>query len=98
MKKRSSLKLLSKLYLFGVIDSGVFINIIKDLTSMEHLKDRDAAQTNSFLLLVLLGKLDIILDLLCLDKKFLKRYVCCHFLLFLFSTSQTVSSSTSVLA
>ncbi|KAL8094963.1 hypothetical protein AgCh_036464 [Apium graveolens] len=51
MKKRSSLKLLLELYFVGVIDdSGVFINIIKDLTSMEHLKDRDAAQTNLSLL------------------------------------------------
>lgn len=51
MKKRSSLKLLLELYFVGVVeDCGVFVNIIKDLTSMEHLKDRDAAQTNLSLL------------------------------------------------
>lgn len=51
MKKRSSLKLLLELYFVGVVeDGGVFINIIKDLTSMEHLKDRDATQMNLSLL------------------------------------------------
>lgn len=51
MKKRSTLKLLLELYFVGVIeDSGIFINIIKDLTSTEHLKDRDATQTNLTLL------------------------------------------------
>ena len=51
MKKRSSLKLLVELYFVGVIeDSGIFINIIKDLTSLEQLKDRDATQTNLTLL------------------------------------------------
>ncbi|KAK3034424.1 hypothetical protein RJ639_034661, partial [Escallonia herrerae] len=51
MKKRSSLKLLVELYFVGVIeDSSIFVSIIKDLTSMEHLKDRDAAQTNLSLL------------------------------------------------
>uniref|UniRef100_A0A803M476 MIF4G domain-containing protein n=1 Tax=Chenopodium quinoa TaxID=63459 RepID=A0A803M476_CHEQI len=51
MKKRSSLKLLLELYFVGVIeDSSVFVNIIKDLTSLEHLKDRDATQTNLSLL------------------------------------------------
>ncbi|KAH6806703.1 regulator of nonsense transcripts UPF2 [Perilla frutescens var. frutescens] len=47
MKKRSTLKLLLELYFVGVVeDSGIFVNIIKDLTSTEHLKDRDATQTN----------------------------------------------------
>ncbi|KDP46148.1 hypothetical protein JCGZ_06659 [Jatropha curcas] len=51
MKKRSTLKLLLELYFVGVIeDSSIFINIIKDLTSVEHLKDRDATQTNLTLL------------------------------------------------
>ncbi|KAL3523412.1 hypothetical protein ACH5RR_016246 [Cinchona calisaya] len=51
MKKRSTLKLLLELYFVGVIDdSGIFVNIIKDLTSIEHLKDRDATQTNLSLL------------------------------------------------
>ncbi|OMO81089.1 MIF4G-like, type 3 [Corchorus olitorius] len=51
MKKRSTLKLLLELYFVGVIeDNGIFINIIKDLTSTEHMKDRDATQTNLTLL------------------------------------------------
>lgn len=51
MKKRSTLKLLLELYFVGVVeDSGIFINIIKDLTSIEHLKDRDTTQTNLSLL------------------------------------------------
>ena len=51
MKKRSTLKLLLELYFVGVIeDSGIFVNIIKDLTGVEHLKDRDATQTNLSLL------------------------------------------------
>lgn len=51
MKKRSTLKLLMELYFVGVVeDCGIFVNIIKDLTSNEHLKDRDATQTNLSLL------------------------------------------------
>lgn len=51
MKKRSTLKLLLELYFVGVIeDSGIFMNIIKDLTNLEHLKDRDTTQTNMNLL------------------------------------------------
>ncbi|CAK7325553.1 unnamed protein product [Dovyalis caffra] len=51
MKKRSTLKLLLELYFVGVTeDSSIFINIIKDLTSVEHLKDRDTAQANLTLL------------------------------------------------
>lgn len=51
MKKRSTLKLLLELYFVGVIeDGGIFTNIIKDLTSIEHLKDRDTTQTNLSLL------------------------------------------------
>ena len=47
MKKRSTLKLLLELYFVGIIeDSSIFVNIIKDLTSLEHLKDRDTTQTN----------------------------------------------------
>ncbi|XP_010253476.1 PREDICTED: regulator of nonsense transcripts UPF2 isoform X2 [Nelumbo nucifera] len=52
MKKRSTLKLLMELYFVGVIeDASIFINIIKDLTSLEHLKDRDTTQMNLSLLL-----------------------------------------------
>lgn len=51
MKKRSTLKLLLEIYFVGVIeDSSIFVNIIKDLTSTEHLKDRDSTQTNLTLL------------------------------------------------
>ncbi|KAJ1440027.1 hypothetical protein SESBI_02260 [Sesbania bispinosa] len=51
MKKRSSLKLLLELFFVGVIEDGaIFINIIKDLTSVEQLKDRDATQTSLTLL------------------------------------------------
>ncbi|XP_068315362.1 regulator of nonsense transcripts UPF2-like [Pyrus communis] len=51
MKKRSTLKLLVELFFVGVIeDGGVFVNIIKDLTSGEHLKDWDTTQTNLTLL------------------------------------------------
>ncbi|CAL0304876.1 unnamed protein product [Lupinus luteus] len=51
MKKRSSLKLLLELYFVGVIeDGGIFISTIKDLTSAEQLKDRDATQTSLTLL------------------------------------------------
>lgn len=51
MKKRGTLKLLLELYFVGVIeDGGIFVNIIKDLASGEHLKDRDTTQTNLTLL------------------------------------------------
>ncbi|RZC83567.1 hypothetical protein C5167_046354 [Papaver somniferum] len=51
MKKRSTLKLLLELYFVGVIEeAGVFVTIIKDLTSSDHLKDRDATSTNLSLL------------------------------------------------
>ncbi|CAI0411623.1 unnamed protein product [Linum tenue] len=51
MKKRSTLKLLLELYFVGVIeDCSIFISVIKDLVSSEHLKDRDATQTNLTLL------------------------------------------------
>ncbi|KAL1191567.1 Regulator of nonsense transcripts UPF2 [Cardamine amara subsp. amara] len=51
MKKRSTLKLLLELYYVGVIeDSNIFINIVKDLTSVEQLKDRDTTQINLTLL------------------------------------------------
>ncbi|KAL0740188.1 hypothetical protein Bca4012_081701 [Brassica carinata] len=51
VKKRSTLKLLLELYYVGVIeDSNIFINIVKDLTSPEHMKDRDTTQTNLSLL------------------------------------------------
>ncbi|MED6152342.1 Regulator of nonsense transcripts upf2, partial [Stylosanthes scabra] len=51
MKKRSTLKLLLELYFVAVIEDGnIFINIIKDLTAMEQLKDRDATQTSLTLL------------------------------------------------
>ncbi|KAF5733782.1 Regulator of nonsense transcripts 2 isoform 1 [Tripterygium wilfordii] len=51
MKKRSTLKLLLELYFVGIVeDCGIFVNIIKDLTSIEHLKDRETTQTNLTLL------------------------------------------------
>lgn len=51
MKKRSTLKLLMELYFVGIVeDASIFVNIIKDLTSAEHLKDREATQTNLSLL------------------------------------------------
>ncbi|XP_074308336.1 regulator of nonsense transcripts UPF2-like [Silene latifolia] len=51
MNKRSMLKLLLELYFVGVIeDSSIFVIIIKDLASVEHLKDRDNTQTNLSLL------------------------------------------------
>ncbi|KAJ0465690.1 putative nonsense-mediated mRNA decay protein Nmd2/UPF2 [Helianthus annuus] len=51
MKKRSALKLLLELFFDGVIeDASVFVTIIKDLASLEHLKDRDLAHTNLSLL------------------------------------------------
>ncbi|KAL9688618.1 hypothetical protein QQ045_033041 [Rhodiola kirilowii] len=51
MKKRSTLKLLVELFFVGVIeDSSIFNNIIKDLTSAEHFRDRDTTQTNLSLL------------------------------------------------
>lgn len=51
MKKRSTLKLLLELFFVGVIeDGGIFVNVIKDLTSGDHLKDRETTQTNLTLL------------------------------------------------
>lgn len=51
MKKRSTLKLLMELYFVGIFDDvSTFTTIIKDLTSLEHLKDREATQTNLSLL------------------------------------------------
>jgi regulator of nonsense transcripts 2 len=51
MKKRSTLKLLMELYFVGIFeDVSTFTTIIKDLTSLEHLKDRETMQTNLSLL------------------------------------------------
>lgn len=51
MKKRSTLRLLMELFFVGVVeDASIFTNIIKDLTGSDHLKDRDATQTNISLL------------------------------------------------
>ena len=51
LRKRSTLRLLMELYFVGVIDdAGIFPNIVKDLTSSDHLKDRDATQANISLL------------------------------------------------
>ncbi|GAB2225830.1 hypothetical protein Droror1_Dr00021597 [Drosera rotundifolia] len=51
VKKRSTLRLLLELFFVGVIeDSNIFINVIKDLTGTEQLKDRDIIQTNLSLL------------------------------------------------
>lgn len=51
MRKRSTLRLLMELYFCGVFEDGsVFVSIIKDLTSNEHLRDRETTQTNLSLL------------------------------------------------
>ncbi|KAJ8544156.1 hypothetical protein K7X08_028667 [Anisodus acutangulus] len=51
MKKCSTLKHLLEIYFVGVLeDASIFVNIVKDLTSVEHLKDRDATHTNLSLL------------------------------------------------
>ncbi|PIA46597.1 hypothetical protein AQUCO_01500258v1 [Aquilegia coerulea] len=51
MKKRSTLRLMTELYFVGVIeDANIFVNVIKDLTNLEHLKDRDTSQMNLSLL------------------------------------------------
>ncbi|XP_078437885.1 regulator of nonsense transcripts UPF2 [Wolffia australiana] len=51
MKKRGTLRLLLELYFVGIIDdASIFTSIVKDLTSSDHLKDRDATQTNLSLL------------------------------------------------
>lgn len=51
LKKRSTLRLLMELYFCGVIeDAGVFVSIVRDLSNMEHLRDRDTVQTNLSLL------------------------------------------------
>ncbi|TVU15168.1 hypothetical protein EJB05_38675 [Eragrostis curvula] len=51
MKKRSTLRLLIELYFVGIVeDASAFTTIIKELTSLEHLKDRETTQTNLSLL------------------------------------------------
>ncbi|KAL5208454.1 hypothetical protein ABZP36_032889 [Zizania latifolia] len=51
MNKRSTMKLLIELYFVGIVeDASIFVTILKDLTSLEHLKDREATQTNLSLL------------------------------------------------
>ncbi|KAK3144214.1 hypothetical protein QOZ80_4AG0310140 [Eleusine coracana subsp. coracana] len=51
MKKRSTLRLLIELYFVGIVeDASTFTAIIKELTSLEHLKDRETTQTNISLL------------------------------------------------
>lgn len=51
IKKRSTLKLLMELYFVGVIDDcSILVNIVKDLTTLDHLKDREVTQTNLSLL------------------------------------------------
>ncbi|KAL5711202.1 Regulator of nonsense transcripts upf2 [Ranunculus cassubicifolius] len=51
MKKRSTLRLMTELYFVGVLeDASIFVNIIKDLTSLEHLKDRETSHMNLSLL------------------------------------------------
>nr|KAJ0227143.1 hypothetical protein LSAT_V11C100007730 [Lactuca sativa] len=47
----NALKLLLELYFDGVIeDTGIFMTIIKDLASLEHLKDRDTSHKKRSLL------------------------------------------------
>ncbi|KAK3142033.1 hypothetical protein QOZ80_4BG0341320 [Eleusine coracana subsp. coracana] len=51
MKKRSTLRLLIELYFVGIVeDASTFTAIIKELTSLEYLKDRETTQTNLSLL------------------------------------------------
>jgi regulator of nonsense transcripts 2 len=51
LKKRSTLKLLMELYFVGIVDDATtFVSVIKDLTSVEHMKDRETTQTNLSLL------------------------------------------------
>lgn len=51
MKKRSTLRLLIELYVVGIVEgASTFTAIIKELTSLEHLKDRETTQTNLSLL------------------------------------------------
>ncbi|KAJ3680250.1 hypothetical protein LUZ60_016528 [Juncus effusus] len=51
MKRRSTIKLLMELYFVGILeDASVFVSIVKDLTSNEYLKDKEATQTNISLL------------------------------------------------
>ncbi|KAL0464063.1 UNVERIFIED_CONTAM: Regulator of nonsense transcripts UPF2 [Sesamum latifolium] len=76
MKKRSTLKLLLELYFVGVVeDSGIFVNIIKDLTSTEHLKDRDATQTNLSLLASFARQGRFLLGLPLTDQDILEEFM-----------------------
>ncbi len=51
MRKRSTLRLLMELYFCGVFEEGnLFVNIVKDLTNTDHLRDRETTQTNLSLL------------------------------------------------
>ncbi|KAJ7289004.1 hypothetical protein O6H91_Y308000 [Diphasiastrum complanatum] len=51
MRKRSTLKFLMELYYCGVFeDASIFLNIIKDLTNVDNLRDRETTQTNLSLL------------------------------------------------
>lgn len=52
LRKRSTLRLLTELYFGGVIEeASVFVSIIRELTNLEHLRDREAVQMNLSLLL-----------------------------------------------
>jgi hypothetical protein len=51
MRKRSTLRLLMELYFCGVFEEGnLFVNIVKDLTNTDHLRDQETTQTNLSLL------------------------------------------------
>eukprot|EP00249_Psilotum_nudum_P018824 c26978_g1_i1 orf=54-3764(+) len=51
MRKRSTLRLMIELFYCGVLDDvGVVMSIIKDLSSIEHLRDRDTIQMHLSLL------------------------------------------------
>uniref|UniRef100_A0A6N2K826 Uncharacterized protein n=1 Tax=Salix viminalis TaxID=40686 RepID=A0A6N2K826_SALVM len=79
MKKRSTLKLLLELYFVGVTeDNSIFINIIKDLTSTENMKDRDNTRTNLTLLASFADKEEFFWDFPHLDKKPRKRLTAIH--------------------
>lgn len=64
MRRRSTLRLLVELYFCGVFeDAGIFVTIIKDLTSADHLKDREVAQMNLSLLVSFARQARVLLGL-----------------------------------
>ncbi|CAI9091024.1 OLC1v1025941C1 [Oldenlandia corymbosa var. corymbosa] len=75
MKKRSTLKLLLELYFVGVFDDcGIFVTIIKDLTNLDHLRDRDTTQTNLSLLSSFARQGRYLLGLSLTGQEFLEEF------------------------